>query len=60
MEVFGEMGSSAVEVTSDSCCDVCSNIQEKSDVDLTEELKTLYNAMEVIGSKDEVKIVQWI
>ena len=49
-----------IEVTADYCCDVCSNEEEQADIDFTEELKTLYNAIETIGSKGEVKIAQWV
>ena len=59
LESFGEE-CSETEAEADSCCDVCSNEQVKTDIDFTEELKTLYNAIEVIGSKGEVKIAQWV
>ena len=32
----------------------------KTDIDFTEELKTLYNAIEVLGSRGVVKIAQWV
>ena len=59
LEFFGEEDSNSQE-RGDSCCDVCGSLQQKVDVDYSEELKTLYNAIEVIGSKGEVKLAQWI
>ena len=43
-----------------SCCDVCENGKEAQTHDLLEELKILYNAIDTIGSKEELKISQWI
>ena len=60
LEAFGEQKSSTLEIVIGSCCDVCNSDVDKVDVDRTDELQTLYNAIGVIGSKGEVKIAQWI
>ena len=41
-----------------TCCDVCKINPQL--VDTTEELRILVDAITVVGSKGEVKIVQWI
>ena len=45
-----------------NCCDVCELTAEstEADHDLTEELEILYDAVQTLGSKGELKITQWI
>ena len=45
-----------------NCCDVCELTAEstEADHDLTEELRILYDAVQTLGSKGELKITQWI
>ena len=57
LDAFGEECIQDIDVHSIACCDVCSNPQL---VDMTEELRILFDAITVVGSKGEVKIVQWI
>ena len=57
LDAFGEKCIQDIDVHSIACCDVCSNPQL---VDMTEELRILFDAITVVGSKGEVKIVQWI
>ena len=42
-----------------SCCDVCAQEYLGSN-DVTEELSILYDAINTIGQKGEVKLAQWI
>ena len=44
------------------CCNVCRNMLQKEtiQVDCTEELKVLYDAIDVLGVRGEVKLAQWI
>jgi superfamily II DNA helicase RecQ len=55
---FGE----GKEVNNDdnTCCDVCSNQHSISRIDRKEELSIAIDAIDTIGTKGEVKIVQWI
>ena len=48
--------------TGGDCCDVCRTpkIPEPKMKDRTEELKVLVSAIDEIGSKGEVKLVQWM
>lgn len=46
------------DVHSVACCDVCKINPQL--VDMTEKLRILVDAITVVGSKGEVKIVQWI
>ena len=60
LELFDE--STTEYETGGGCCDVCST-QKKPEPkmqDCTEELKVLVSAIDEIGSKGEVKLVQWI
>ena len=60
LDAFGEERIQDVDVHSVACCDVCKMNPQL--VDMTEELRILVDAINynVVGSKSEVKIVQWI
>ena len=42
------------------CCDVCEFTAESVKADLFKELQILYDAIQTLGSKGELKITQWI
>ena len=58
LDAFGEEYIQDADVHSVACCDVCKMNPQL--VDMTEELRILVDAINVVGSKGEVKIVQWI
>ena len=58
LDSFGEECMQHADVYSVACCDVCKSSPQL--VDTTEELRILVDAITVVGSKGEVKIVQWI
>ena len=58
LDAFGEECLQNDDVQSVACCDVCKTNPQL--VNMTEELRTLVDAITVVGSKGEVKIVQWI
>ena len=59
LELFGEeKDASLTPDISQCCCDVCNYKYDCQDC--TEELRTLYSAMEMIGAKGELKLSQWI
>ena len=62
LDVFGEECNNQciqdADVHSVACYDVCKMNPQL--VDITEELRILFDAINVVGSKGEVKIVQWI
>jgi len=57
-DTFGEECMQEADVHSVASCDVCEI--NPILVDMTEELRILLDAITVVGSKGEVKIVQWI
>ena len=58
LDTFGEEYIQNADVHSAACCDVCKINPQM--MDMTEEWRILVDAITVIGSKGEVKIVQWI
>ena len=58
LDAFGEERLQNDDVQSVACCDVCKTNPQL--VNMTEELRILADAITVVGSKGEVKIVQWI
>ena len=58
LDAFEEEYMQDVDVKPVACCDVCK--MNLPLVNLKEELRTLVDAITVVGSKGEVKIVQWI
>ena len=58
LDVFGEECIQDSDVHSVTCCDVCKINPQL--VDMTEELWILVDAITVVDSKGEVKILQWI
>ena len=58
LDAFGEECIQDADVHSVACCDVCKMNPQL--VDMTEELRILVDALNVVGSKGEVKIVQWV
>ena len=52
---LGRAGRDGLPARATSC-----NTSEKINVDLTEELNILYDAIETLGSKSELKLAQWI
>ena len=58
LDAFGEECIQDSNMHSVSCCDVCKINPQLAD--MTEELRLLVDAITVVGSKGEVKIVQWI
>lgn len=61
LELLGESTDATIS-GSCKCCDICArNINSDVPViDSKKELEILYNAIENLGSKGEVKITQWI
>ena len=59
LELVGEDASETIS-GSDNCCDVCASKIEVVEVDFKKELETLYNAIDILGPKGELKITQWI
>ena len=45
---------------SNECCDVCTNETEVHESDMIKELEILYDAIDVLGPKGELKLTQWI
>ena len=58
LDAFGEDSLQDDDVRPAACCDVCKTTPQL--VDMAEELRILVDAITVVGSKGEVKIVQWI
>ena len=48
------------EVSGSRCCDVCGNAASLKQTDQSKELSILYDAIEMLGPKGELKITQWI
>jgi len=61
LELFGEKVPHSDEVQKD-CCDVCQVLLQGTHevVDFSKELEILYDAIDIIGQKGEVKLTQWI
>ena len=55
---FGENSDTDTDKDTDNCCDVCK--MEIQLQDMSEELKIVVDAINNIGAKGEVKLVQWI
>lgn len=60
LSLFGELGDTANDKY--NCCDVCRSRQESGtiEVDCTSELVILYDAIDILGARGEVKLTQWI
>ena len=61
LELFGEKVPHSDEVQKD-CCDVCQVLLQGTHevVDFSKELEILYDAIDIIGQKGEMKLTQWI
>ena len=58
LNLFGEEDKELVKHP--KCCDVCEFTAESVEADLSKELQILYDAIQTLGSKGELKITQWI
>ena len=58
LTLFGEENEEVLKHP--KCCDVCELTTESEEADLTKEIGILYDAMQTLGSKGELKIMQWI
>ena len=58
LNLFGEEDKELVKHP--KCCDVCEFTAESVKADLSKELQILYDAIQTLGSKGELKITQWI
>ena len=58
LKLFGEEDKEMIK--DPKCCDVCECTNESQEADLTKESEVLYDAIQTLGSKGELKITQWI
>ena len=62
LKIFGETMPQKGDGLQQNCCDVCQLLLQNTHTvaDFSKELSILYDTIDAIGQKGEVKITQWI